>query len=183
MPTRRVRKPATVLRRRTRLARVHGRGSPILERGRRRARRGCPIVALLFRPRAWDRRLCECRSVGRPGRRKRPGNDSGSSALSANPAKTGACEVDWDTAAITLLDRLTRDEQLVEAAQRADLTAIDVPLGWPDAFIDAVVAHRDRTGWPPIDIAPPEDRIPLRYRTTTCSPAPAGPSPSACPAI
>ncbi|MDQ3639874.1 MAG: DUF429 domain-containing protein [Actinomycetota bacterium] len=86
--------------------------------------------------------------------------------LSANPTKTGACEVDWDTGAITFLDRPTSDEQLVEAAQRADLTAIDVPLGWPDGFIDAVVAHRDRTGWPPIGTAPPEARIPLRYRTT-----------------
>ena len=86
--------------------------------------------------------------------------------LSANPAKTGACEVDWDTGAVTFLDRPTTDEQLVEAAQRADMTAIDVPLGWPDGFIDAVVAHRDRTGWPPIGTASPEDRIPLRYRTT-----------------
>lgn len=86
--------------------------------------------------------------------------------LSANPAKTGACEVTWDTGVVTFLHRPTTDEQLVEAAQRADLTAIDVPLGWPDGFIDAVVAHRDRTGWPPIGTAPPEDRIPLRYRTT-----------------
>ena len=86
--------------------------------------------------------------------------------LSANPAKTGACGVDWDTGAVTFLDRPTSDEQLIEAAQRVDLTAIDVPLGWPDGFIDAVVAHRDRTGWPPIDTPPPDDRIPLRYRTT-----------------
>lgn len=47
--------------------------------------------------------------------------------LSANPAKTGACEVDWDTGAVTFLDRPTSDEQLVEAVQRADLTGIDVP--------------------------------------------------------
>ncbi len=80
--------------------------------------------------------------------------------LSANPAKTGGCEVEWDTGAVAFLDRPTEDEQVVEAAQRADLTAIDVPLGWPDGFIDAVVAHRDRTGWPPMDTAPPEDRIP-----------------------
>jgi predicted nuclease with RNAse H fold len=86
--------------------------------------------------------------------------------LSANPAKTGACEVDWDAGAVTLLDRPTNDEELVEAVQHADLTAIDVPLGWPDGFIEAVVAHRDHTGWPPIGTAPPEDRIRLRYRTT-----------------
>src|SRR3546814_4905134 len=46
------------------------------------------------------------------------------------------------------------------------MAAIDVPLGWPDEFIDAVVAHRDRRGWPPIAAEPPEDRLPLRYRTT-----------------
>lgn len=86
--------------------------------------------------------------------------------LSANPAKTGACEIDWDAGAVTFLGRPTDDEALVEAAQRADMTAIDVPLGWPDGFIKAVVAHHDQAGWPPVAITPPEDRTALRYRTT-----------------
>src|SRR3546814_3004732 len=86
--------------------------------------------------------------------------------LSANPAKTGACEVDWIAGTVTLLDRPTSDEQLVKAVLSVDMAAIDVPLGWPDEFIEAVVAHRDRRGWPPIAAEPPEERLPLRYRTT-----------------
>src|SRR3546814_411145 len=88
------------------------------------------------------------------------------STCQRNPAKTGACEVDWIAGTVTQLDRPTSDEQLVEAVLSVDMAAIDVPLGWPDAFIDAVVAHRDRRGWPPIAAEPPEDRLPLRYRTT-----------------
>ncbi|MGI9022098.1 MAG: DUF429 domain-containing protein [Acidimicrobiales bacterium] len=86
--------------------------------------------------------------------------------LSADPAKTGACDVDWDAGTVAFLDRPTKDEDLVVSAVAADMIAIDVPLGWPDGFIEAVVAHRDRTGWPPATTAPPADRLPLRYRTT-----------------
>jgi predicted nuclease with RNAse H fold len=86
--------------------------------------------------------------------------------LSADPAKTGACEIDWTAGAVSLLDRPTTDEQIVAAAQDAEMIAFDVPLGWPDAFVEAIVAHHDSTGWPPADTNPPADRVPLRYRTT-----------------
>jgi predicted nuclease with RNAse H fold len=86
--------------------------------------------------------------------------------LSANPAKTGACVIDWTTLSVELLGRPTSDESLVEEASTVDMVAIDVPLGWPDSFVDAVVAHRDGTGWPPASTSPPADRMPLRYRTT-----------------
>ncbi len=86
--------------------------------------------------------------------------------LSANPAKTGACEIDWTTGAVTLLERPTTDEQIVAAARDADMVAFDVPLGWPDAFVEAIVAHHDGAGWPPAGTEPPADRVPLRYRTT-----------------
>lgn len=41
-----------------------------------------------------------------------------------------------------------------------------LPRDWPNDFVEAVVAHRDQTGWPPMGTAPPEDRRPLRYRRT-----------------
>jgi predicted nuclease with RNAse H fold len=85
---------------------------------------------------------------------------------SANPIKTGACEIDWAAGTVNFLDRPTHDDALVEAALRADMIGIDVPLGWPDAFIDALVAHRDRAGWPPVASEPPADRVALSYRTT-----------------
>ena len=86
--------------------------------------------------------------------------------LSANPLKTGACQIDWVSAAVTFLRRPAGDDELVAAVAASDMTGIDVPLGWPDAFIDAVAAHRDRAGWPPASVQPPGDRVPLRYRVT-----------------
>src|SRR3546814_15783256 len=87
------------------------------------------------------------------------------STCQRNPAKTGACEVDWIAGTVTQLDRPTSDEQRVEAVLSVDMAAIDVPLGWPDAFIDAVVAHRDRRRCAPIAAEPPRARLPVPYRT------------------
>ena len=85
--------------------------------------------------------------------------------LSADPARTGACQIDWSAGTVSFVGGGT-DEALVAAAASADMTAIDVPLGWPDAFVDAVVAHHQGQGWPPASAAPPMDRLPLRYRLT-----------------
>ena len=97
--------------------------------------------------------------------------------LSASPAKTGACIVDWAGGSVRLLDRPTLDDELVTAALAADMVGIDVPLGWPDAFVDAIVDHRDHTGWPPMELEPPEDRIRLRFRLTDIRTGAAGSPP------
>jgi len=86
--------------------------------------------------------------------------------LSANPAKTGACTIDWAAGAVTFIDRPATDAQLVEAIADADMTGIDIPLGWPDGFVDAVSAHHDAAAWPVADVEPPGDRERLRFRTT-----------------
>lgn len=86
--------------------------------------------------------------------------------LSADPANTGACQIDWSTATVSLLGPPATDEVLVAAAVTSDMTAIDVPLGWPDDFVDAVVAHHHAKAWPPASVTPPLDRLPLRYRLT-----------------
>lgn len=86
--------------------------------------------------------------------------------LAASPDKTAACTIDWATGEVVLLPRPTDDDALVSAIATADMTGIDVPLGWPDAFVDAMVAHRDGAPWPPMADVPPTDREPLRFRHT-----------------
>lgn len=84
--------------------------------------------------------------------------------LAADPARTAACLIDWSAATVALLPRPTHDAAIVDAVIGADLAGIDVPLGWPDAFIDALVAHREDGPWPPM--ATPVDRHPMRFRIT-----------------
>lgn len=84
--------------------------------------------------------------------------------LSADPRKTGACVIDWQEPTVRFLDRRISDEELVVAISNVDMAAIDVPFGWPDPFVDALVAHRAGEPWPPAGAAPPENRRPLRFR-------------------
>jgi predicted nuclease with RNAse H fold len=86
--------------------------------------------------------------------------------LSANPAKTGVCLIDWDAGSVELLHRPMTDEELVPQIADCDLAGIDVPLGWPDEFVAAVAAHHTSSGWPPVGVSPPGDREPLRFRRT-----------------
>lgn len=86
--------------------------------------------------------------------------------LSANPRKTAACVVDWEAGTVTVPSLPgTVEEQdgaIVERVLAADVAAFDVPLGWPDAFVEAVSAHHKGPGWP----SPSPDNDRLRYRTT-----------------
>lgn len=86
--------------------------------------------------------------------------------LSANTTKTGACEIDWHVGTVQLIQRPVTDDQLVAAIGAAAMTGIDIPLGWPDGFVTAVVAHHHGRPWPSAAIAPPADREPLRFRLT-----------------
>lgn len=97
--------------------------------------------------------------------------------LSANPANTGACSIDWDAGTVAFLARPATDDELVAAAVASDMTAIDVPLGWPDRFVEAIVAHHGMKGWPPVATPSPADRVPLRYRVTDLAAVAAGARP------
>ena len=70
--------------------------------------------------------------------------------LAAQPANTSACAIDWGPGApvISELESGLDDASLLEAISGADKVGIDAPFGWPDDFVAAVAAHRDRAGWP-----------------------------------
>jgi predicted nuclease with RNAse H fold len=70
--------------------------------------------------------------------------------LAAQPANTSACTVEWGPGRpiVSQLRSGLDDETLLEAITGAEKVAIDAPFGWPDEFVDAITAHRNRSGWP-----------------------------------
>jgi len=70
--------------------------------------------------------------------------------LAAQPANTSACALEWGPGRplISQLRPGLDDDLLLDAIIGADKVAIDAPFGWPDEFVEAVSAHRNRAGWP-----------------------------------
>ena len=70
--------------------------------------------------------------------------------LAAQPANTSACTVEWGPGRpiVSQLRSGLNDDALLEVIEGADKVGIDAPFGWPDEFVEAVSAHRNRTGWP-----------------------------------
>ena len=70
--------------------------------------------------------------------------------LAAQPSNTSACSIEWGPGRPVVSDLRSGldDEALLGAIADADKVGIDAPFGWPDEFVDAVVAHRDRGTWP-----------------------------------
>lgn len=64
--------------------------------------------------------------------------------------RTGYCEIAWSSDAVTVVALASSfdDDQLTEAATKVPKIGIDVPLGWPTAFVDAVTMHARDGSWP-----------------------------------
>jgi len=88
--------------------------------------------------------------------------------LAAEPAKTAVATVDWSGGLARVVDlRLgATDDHLVEAVLGADKCGIDAPFGWPDAFVDFVVAHRSRRPQRELELSSRAGRLPLVRRRT-----------------
>jgi predicted nuclease with RNAse H fold len=64
--------------------------------------------------------------------------------LAAMPKRTALASIEWtgQRAVIREIVCPAGDGAILEAIGRAGKTGIDCPLGWPDAFVDFVAAHR-----------------------------------------
>ena len=51
-------------------------------------------------------------------------------------------------AEVGLLERKVGDEQILALSGTADKVGLDVPLGWPLAFVTSISTHRDGAPWP-----------------------------------
>jgi predicted nuclease with RNAse H fold len=88
--------------------------------------------------------------------------------LAAQPANTSICTMEWGPGRplVSALRSGLDDAALLEAMEGADKVAIDAPFGWPDEFVDAVDAHRNRAGWPGSDDDQDIYRFRLSFRAT-----------------
>ncbi|WP_420880017.1 DUF429 domain-containing protein [Rhodococcus sp. (in: high G+C Gram-positive bacteria)] len=88
--------------------------------------------------------------------------------LSAEPAKTAVATIDWGerSARVVGLRLGARDGDLVEAVLGADRCGIDAPFGWPDAFVDFVIAHHNREPRRELELSNRAGRLPLVRRRT-----------------
>ncbi|MEU4410606.1 DUF429 domain-containing protein [Streptosporangium sp. NPDC023963] len=64
--------------------------------------------------------------------------------LAAEAGRTAVAWLDWSANGARVRDLKIRadDDLIVEAIKSAGKTGIDCPLGWPDKFVDFIVAHR-----------------------------------------
>ncbi len=88
--------------------------------------------------------------------------------LAAEPPDTAACEIIWlaDGARGRLYTDRLDDDRLLALIGSADKVGIDCPFGWPQPFVNAVVAHAHGQAWPGRGQPGPGHRRSLRYRLT-----------------
>ncbi len=82
--------------------------------------------------------------------------------LASLPRRAAACRIYWvdGRTDIQVPEANVGDAWLLEHASDADRVGVDVPLGWPDAFVHAVSAHHSGAPWPMVPLTA------LRFRET-----------------
>jgi len=85
--------------------------------------------------------------------------------MAAEPRKTASAVVEWrpSDVVVTHLTLNCSDADIIGLVGTADKAGIDCPLGWPEPFVDFVLAHREGRPLAPTDLAA---RRHLVYRAT-----------------
>jgi len=82
--------------------------------------------------------------------------------LASRPERTAACAIEWTPARARVVDVACGqdDDALVKRIAGADKAGLDVPFGWPQAFVDAVGRFHAGGEWPEATLTA------LRFRET-----------------
>lgn len=88
--------------------------------------------------------------------------------LAAATKKTAAAVIEWGngTARLAHLALDVGDEEIVRLFAASDMTGIDCPVGWPDAFLPFIAGHLSAAAHPVLDHDGIEGRRLLAYRDT-----------------
>ena len=88
--------------------------------------------------------------------------------LAAATRKTAAAVIDWTGGGAQLvhLSVDVTDEEIVDLFGSTDMTGIDCPVGWPDAFLPFLAGHLKFDAHPVLDHDGIEGRRLLAYRDT-----------------
>jgi hypothetical protein len=74
--------------------------------------------------------------------------------VASQDARTAICSVTWE-AGHARIEPLgppgASDTEIRRCVDTADRVGVDIPLGWPSAFVDAVARHHRGEAWPPSD--------------------------------
>jgi predicted nuclease with RNAse H fold len=88
--------------------------------------------------------------------------------LASQPERTAVCWIRWNRGCAEAyhIECKATDGHLIEAVEQADKVGIDVPFGWPDAFVKAVTAYAETGRWPTTAINTSKTDKPLLFRAT-----------------
>jgi len=82
--------------------------------------------------------------------------------LASSPKDTAICSISWTAgkAIVCEIKEDVEDSVLLTAINQAEKAGIDIPLGWPDEFVEAIASHHAFGPWPN------NLKATLRYRET-----------------
>jgi predicted nuclease with RNAse H fold len=88
--------------------------------------------------------------------------------LAAEPLGTAVAAIEWSNEGAAVRDLVlgASDNQIIDLMVGADKVGIDCPLGWPEPFVEFVVAHREGRLLVPDELAGRDWRRTLAYRAT-----------------
>lgn len=86
--------------------------------------------------------------------------------LASRANRTGSCRIEWleKSATVTSLTSSFDDDQITDLIAGVTKLGIDVPLGWPLAFVEAITMHSADGSWP-MDYIHSQNEA-YRYRRT-----------------